>query len=277
MAADYGETAQIIYRDWNNVYEYITAAESGLIEENENGEPVFISDVYSEREIKIPEDVSEETENCIKGIDNAVSTASLTADYANYSLYNLLNDTEYGDGTLLDFFNRPASEVKKEELYPLVEAMSDGQRSQIEMNGLKLTLENAFCDIESDTEEAEAAVETVETVTENMEVISIFEGVDRSVFEDGVAFTSAATEHEQLTGQSWLSKLTGEKNEEYLWLKTMITTSVITGVFIAAFIGSFLVVRSRNIAKATYDAAYKELIRMQDFVDGKLRKRQPQA
>ena len=274
MAAEYGDTAAEIYKDWNSVFQYISETEAELVKENKDGEIELSDDIYQETESKEIENVSEGANKCLNGMNDAIDTVSATADFSNYSLYNLLNDTEYGDGTLLDFFNRPAGDVKKEEIYPLVEAMSEGQRSQIGMNGLKLTLESAFCSVEGETEEAEGAVETVETVAENMEVISIFEGVDRSVFEDGVAFTSAAAEHEQLTGQSWLGKLTGEKDEEYLWLKTMIVTSVLTGVFLASFIGAYRVASTAqgavNTAKEAYDAASKEVLRMQDFVDGKL-------
>ena len=274
MAAEYGDAASEIYNDWNNVYRYISETEAELVKENEDGEIELSGDIYQETENAEIENVSEEANKCLNGMNNAIDAASATADFSNYSLYYLLNDTEYGDGTLLDFFNRPAGDVKKEELYPLVEAMSEGQRAQIGMNGLKLTLESAFCGVEGETEEAENAVEAVEAVAESMEVISIFEGVDRSVFEDGVAFTSAATEHEQLTGQSWLGKLTGEKDEEYLWLKTMIVTSALTGVFLASFIGAYRVVSKAQevvgAAKKVYDAASNEVIRMQNFVDGKL-------
>ena len=268
MAADYGDTAQLIYNEWDNIYDYILNAEENLVGENEDGEITFTSDVYDVKEIKIDENISQEEKNCINGINDAVNTASAAADYSNYALYNLLNDTEYGDGTLLDFFNRPASDVKKEELYPLVEAMSEGQRSQIEINGLLLTLENAFCGIECDTKEAEEAVETVESVTDSLETMSIFEGVDRSIFEDGVAFTSAATEHERLTGETWLAKLTGERDDKAVWLKTMITTSVLTGVLVAAFIGSTFLSRMRDVSQKAYDAAREELTELQNFVGG---------
>ena len=266
MAAEYGETAAEIYKDWNNVYQYITDTESRLVEEDKQGETAYVNG--ADEEMGDLGNADRKIKNYFEGMNDGVNTASETADFSDYSLYYLLSITEYGDGTLLDFFNRSAGEVKKEELYSLVEAMSEGQRSQIGMTGLKLTLESAFCDTESDSQEAENAIETVEAVSENMEVISIFEGVDRSVFEDGVAFTSAATEHENLTGESWLAKLTGEKDEQYVWLKTMITTSVITGVLVATCIGSAILSRMSELSTAAYNAAKSEADLLRQFSKG---------
>ena len=266
MTAEYGDTATDIYNDWNNVYQYISDTEAKLVEENEQGELTYVNE--ADAEVSDLGNVDQKIKDYLEGMNDGVNAASETADFSDYSLYNLLSVTEYGDGTLLDFFKRPAGDVKKEELYPLAEAMSEGQRSQLRMNGLKLTLEGAFCDIESDTEEAENAVETVETFAENLEVISIFDGVDRSVFEDGVAFTSAAAEHEQLTGESWLAKLTGERDEEQLWLKTMITTSVITGVLVATCIGSALLSKMGEISTAAYNAAKQEADLLRKFSIG---------
>ena len=266
MAADYGDTAAEIYKDWNNVYQYISDTEESLIKENEQGELELVSE--ADEKTGDLGDVDQEVKDYFEGMNDGINTASETADFSDYSLYNLLNTAEYGDGTLLDFFNRPADEVKKEELYPLVEAMSEGQRSQIGMNGLKLTLESAFCNNENDAEEAENVVETVESVAENMEEISIFEGMDRSVFEDGVAFTSAATEHEKLTGETWLAKLTGERDDKEVWLKTMITTSVITGVLVATCIGATILSKMKDISTTVYNAAKEEADLLRKFTKG---------
>lgn len=253
MAAEYGETAAVICKDWNSVYDYICETEKTLVTVDEDGnidvaEGAFeTEEIDAEKEYGSLEYEAASTALAINVADKVTSNAKNTTDYV---LYNFLNETEYGDGTLLDFFNRPVSEVKKEELYPLVDAMSDGQRSQIEMSGLRFTLQSAFSDIDNDAEAAEETVETVGGLAESMGVTSIYNGVDRSIFEDGVAFTSAATEHEKLTGESWLAKLTGSSDDKSVWLNTMIVSGVITGALVATCITAALIERYQRAKEA---------------------------
>ena len=235
--AEYGDTAAILYGDWKSLNDYIERAETAIA----NGGGILPEEPSKTEE---PDGVSQQVKDYVKGLEAAAQTVTVADDAANLALYNLLAITEYGDGTLLDFFRRPADEVKKEELYPLVDAMSEGQRSQADANGLKHTLECAFNSLEKDAEESKKAVETVETVAEAFEVTSIFEGVDRSIFEDGVAFTSAATEHERTTGESWITELTGIEADEAFWYKSMITSLAVSGVLVATCIGAALVQRA---------------------------------
>lgn len=206
MAAEYGETAMAILNDWNSVYNYILDAEKELVKpaELEDDEPVFTIDFEESTEINVADykNLDADEKELLESINDLTDNLETTTDIIDCELYDMLFSTEYGDGTMLDFFKRPASEVKKEELYPFVDAMSEGQRSQVEMNGLKTTLISAFTELEAGTEESENAVKEVEEIAGSFDAVSIFEGVDRSAFEEGVAFTSAATEHENLTGES---------------------------------------------------------------------------
>ena len=244
MAADYGDVAAVIYNDWNSVYDYICETEKTLVTVDEDGNVDVAEGAFETEEIDAEKeygDLEYEEASTALAINVADEVTSNAEDTIDYVLYNFLNETEYGDGTLLDFFNRPASEVKKEELHPLVDAMSEGQRSQIELSGLRLTLQSAFSDIDSDAEAAEEAVETVGGLAESMGETSIYDGIDRSVFEDGVAFTSAAAEHEKLTGESWIAKLTGAADDKSVWLYTMIVSGIVTGALIATCITAALI------------------------------------
>ena len=253
MAAEYGDTAAVIYNDWNSVYDYICETEKTLVTVDEDGNVDVAEGAFEAEEIDAEEEYGSlefETASTALALNVADEVASNAEDTTDYVLYNFLNETEYGDGTLLDFFKRPASEVKKEELYPLVDAMSEGQRSQIELSGLRFTLQSAFSDIDSDAEIAEKAVETVGGLAESMGVTSIYDGMDRSIFEDGVAFTSAATEHEKLTGESWLAKLTGASDDKSVWLNTMIVSGIVTGALIATCITAALIERYQRAKEA---------------------------
>ena len=274
MAAEYGETANVIYNDWNNVYEYICETEKELIKYDEDGNIMATEEIFEVEDASDLDGLNEEQESYIEGLNAMIDTADVSADVIDFTLYNLLAITEYGDGTLLDFFKRPASEVKKEELYPLIDAMSEGQRSQIGMNGLKYTLECAFSDIDEDSEDSEESIETVEAVAESFETTSIYDGVDRSIFEDGVAFTSAATEHEKTTGESWLTKLTGIETDRSFWLNTMIISSLMTCVLVATYIGASFAHRTQlleygELLKAR-ETARTEFQLRKDFIAGKI-------
>ncbi len=264
MAAEYGATATAILNDWNSLYKYICDAEKELVKpaESDDGEPEFVIDYVENKEIDIFDDgtyekLSGEAKEAADAITTIVDYAENESAVIDCALYASLLETEYGDSTLLDFFKRPASEVKKEELYPLVDAMSDGQRSQFEMNGLQLTLIGAFSDIENGTQEAEDAIENVEKIAESLGTVSIFEGVDRSIFEEGIAFTSAATEHERLTGESWLPDLPSDSSEKDYWLKSMVITTCVSVALAATCIAA--VVIQRNQIK-TFKAALSQSI-----------------
>ena len=253
MAAEYGSIAAVIYNDWNSVYDYICETEKTLVTVDEDGNVDVAEGAFETEETDAEKeygDLEFEEASTALAINVADKVASNAEDTADYVLYNFLNETEYGDGTLLDFFNRPASEVNKEELYPLVDSMSEGQRSQIELSGLRFTLQSAFSDIDSDAEIAEETVETVGGLAESMGVTSIYDGVDRSIFEDGIAFTSAATQHEKLTGESWIAKLTGASDDKSVWLNTMIVSGIVTGALVATCITAALIERYQRAKEA---------------------------
>ncbi len=253
MAAEYGDTAEKILNDWNSVYDYIRETEETLVTVDEDGnidvaEGAFEAEtIDAEKEYGGLEYEEASTALAMNVADEVTSNAEDTADYV---LYNFLSETKYGDDTLLDFFKRPLEDVKAEELYPFVDAMSEGQRAQIELSGLRFTLQSAFSNIDSEAEIAEEAVETVGGLAESMGVTSIYNGVDRSIFEDGVAFTSAATEHETHTGESWIAKLTGAADDKSVWLNTVIVSSVITGALVATCITAALIERYQRAKEA---------------------------
>ena len=270
MEAEYGDTAEVILDGWDDLYTYLCETEDELIAFDKDGNIEPADGVFEAEEKPADEyaGFDEQTKIFAEGLDLVADVAEASSDAANFSLYNLLDGTEYGSGTLLDFFKRPASEVKKEELYPFVDAMSDGQRSQLAISGLKLTLESAFSAADTDEEAVEKIVETVTDVTECFGTTSIYEGVDSSVFEEGVAFTSAATEHERQTGESWFTKLTGIEADKAFWLKASIISTVVTSSLIVTCIASALTQWAQvKAAKAPIAAANKTVIFYQKRMD----------
>ncbi len=135
-----------------------------------------------------------------------------------------LEDYEYGDGTLLDFFRQTREEAEEniEMLYPVVAALSPGQLAGLDF----VSLQDLVMTAEFDPEELEDAA------INDTEPVSIYDGVDRGIYEKGgVALTSDALRADAAASQAQefpgLSILTG----------IMIGVSAATSVgFIAAVI-----------------------------------------
>ena len=130
-------------------------------------------------------------------------------------IYDYLEDTEYGDGTLLDFFNRPADEVETEEVYPMIAALTPGQKAGLEFVSLKELLSMTITE--------NAAYENAEYAF--LDTISIYDGVDRGIYEKGgVALTTDARRNSALQ----------ETEEKSMFSPWTITLMSVTGVVTAA-------------------------------------------
>ena len=98
-------------------------------------------------------------------------------------VYEYLESVDYGDGTLLDFFNRSSDTVEIEELYPLVASLTPGQRAGLSFVSLKELISMTIIDNE--------AYENAEY--DFIDEVSIYDGVDRGIYEPGgVALTTDA-------------------------------------------------------------------------------------
>ena len=123
-----------------------------------------------------------------------VLTDAIKNDNQTFSLYNkicnvaakeYLLSVDYEDGTLYDFFTQTAEEIEEDVsvLYPLIAALSDGQKAGLEFISMReliligATDENGYKNMDAD----------------GFPGGSIYDGVDRGIFEPGgVALTSDA-------------------------------------------------------------------------------------
>ena len=240
MKAEYGISADIVYSEWNDFYSYLCTVENDLVNENSDGsieldEAALEAD---ESEALETDGLEAETAEYVENADEIIDSVSAISDTADFQLYALLSDTEFGDGTLLDYFMRPVKEIDKTELYTFIDSMSEGQRSQLEISGLKETLIGAFSGTSDSDEISDKVIEDFGKGSETLEPVSIYSGVDRSIFEDGIAFTSAATQHEKLTGESWIEGLTGAESKQDAWMSVILFCSVTSAAMLALGIGS---------------------------------------
>ena len=99
--------------------------------------------------------------------------------------HDYLDDIEYGDGTMLDFFTQDYDEVEDDVtmLYPLVASLTNGQRAGLEF----VTLQDLVMFSATDKQGYKSRE------VEELETASIYLGVDRAIYEKGgVALTSDA-------------------------------------------------------------------------------------
>ena len=131
-------------------------------------------------------------------------------------VYDALAMYEYDGNPMLDFFRRPASEVQLEELYPLIDSLSEGERGVCQTVGLgDLILQAGAADQwDSDREDLFRAW------SDNSGKVSLYYGVNLKAFDKGVALTSSATERDRTNsfGARWWEVFTdpsrGETNTE---------------------------------------------------------------
>ncbi|MBQ7699976.1 MAG: hypothetical protein IJT49_06525 [Clostridia bacterium] len=135
-------------------------------------------------------DVTKATDSSVKSLSEAVAEAEINTEVFTNRLTDLLvksflENTEFEDGTLYDFFTMTKEEVQEctEELYTLVASLSKGQRATLDFITLSdfVVIGGTNADEYSDKN------------FENFEPISVYDGVNREIYKQGgVALTSDA-------------------------------------------------------------------------------------
>lgn len=104
----------------------------------------------------------------------------------SFAFAYIVEGIELCDGsTLYDLLMTDPDEITTEDLYPLASVLSDGQAAILQITGLQTVITAAAADSKTWTAAEEFAYKTDEP-------ISIYTGVDRSIFEGGVALTNKA-------------------------------------------------------------------------------------
>ena len=171
IRSDLDETANKILANWGEFRKLMLEADESLKELEEE-------DVNSDI---TPNEYAEAAED--------MKTVS-TAEYAK--------TVNYGKKTMNDLFRVSADTLKKDitRLYPLVYALSPGQRSILKMiDPTDLVQADIVRNVDekNDTEALKEADTLANDIIDSVETISLYEGVDRAMFADGAAMTSAAT------------------------------------------------------------------------------------
>ena len=178
----------------------------------------------------------------------------LPDSYLEYTLiYETLANTQYGGKSLLDFFMRDPDELDTEELFPIVSVLSAGQQEIIKFTSLNLLITFAQADDNGIQTIIDSLKESCKLFTIYEEKVSVYYGVDRSLFTDGgVALTTASLRKSASTGDnSWFS---GDNIDPGLSTALHVVAGSTCALAIGAGIGSRF---ASTAAKKTYDVAFR--------------------
>ena len=181
----YFDDAKKIRDKWGAFNEILLNYDNAVDTANE----VADSDNEDIKDLKLDKDSTKQeiTDAAVKLINAQTTMVKGGKAAEDIVAHDYLEKTEYGDGTLLDFFERDQSEFFDEEiireLYPIVEALSGGQIAGLDFLSIKDMIMMAI----TNKKGYDAAS------AEKVPSASIFQGVNREIYErGGVALTNDA-------------------------------------------------------------------------------------
>ncbi|MGN0613441.1 MAG: hypothetical protein ACI4JB_06025 [Porcipelethomonas sp.] len=194
-------------------------------------EKLVTSLVLYERELESKEDADESsssTDESSTSIDESEDEEFV--EDLQYSaiapMYECLKSVEYGNSTMLDLIMSMNWQV--EDFYPMIASMTDGQRALTRLGYIQYVL--SYNATKQTADELENMLDEAEKMI--TEKISVYLGVDRSIFTGNFAFTTDALRHEADTGDSFFKNTTISDHTASLALAAsgfiLLTFSVIT-------------------------------------------------
>ncbi len=249
MTADYGDTASEILKVWDDLYSVLRDIETKMEVKDNELEYYVMDEEYSD---------ADEAETA-----DAFTDLIAASDIA---LYDRLAEAEYDGSTLLEFFNRPSDEVEEYEVYPLCEALSEGQKAQISMSGLRQLILSAIVDKD---ETDKTYLEDLKNYIGDLEEISIYDGVDLDIYEKGVALTSDATKHESSSTDHWYNAFLNPDNNSERWgayvmfyiLPTVVMTAVLYSILHLSNVAHSVAIKALNASKGIIEKSTTGAIR----------------
>lgn len=222
LAAEYDQTVNDMRVTWDALNDSLSSIKEEYFVEK--GDSVEVNEKVVENAVDEAINTPEQTfdKNSTEAEVEAVVTDSLESaktfdDIIDVNLVALLSDVEYNDGTMLDFFMRPEEDVSDDELYTLAYYMGKKLTDQISNVGMQQALTRGLIDGGSTNSKH---FEEINELFKDIEQISIYEGVDRSLFEDGVALTGPTIQKYNSSGKNWSDDMFSrvfQPTEEYKW------------------------------------------------------------
>lgn len=206
----YKETADVILDNWDDIQTRIDESGSILVNENIGNMSDAERDKW-EKELDV-------TGDAFAANEDFKSLLALTA-------------YKYDGKTLLDLFAKPKAEVeknKREYIYPIAASLSEGQICALQESvGFFSLVRDALganvyndgttagkeLDKKADAETKKEVKSTLDEIDElvkdvSKDKLSIYDGVDREIYDGGVAITTDASSYSETSETSWVSKFT---------------------------------------------------------------------
>ena len=220
----YNDDAKKILDKWNAFTDVLANYDEALDKADEVVEDVEdIGDTEISKN-STDEEVIDAASNAYEAEANMVKGGMAAEDIV---VHDYLDATEYGDGTLLDFFERDKSEFDDKdsirELYPIVKALTAGQIAGLDFLSIKDMILMAITD-ENGFKEAKI---------ENVSAASIYQDVNREIYDrGGVALTDDAL-RAQASAQEANNSFKLSKMGIVLWCCTAVAGFAAAGSVIA--------------------------------------------
>ena len=191
LTQDFFADASVIWENhWDDLYDTIQFVENDLsVTQDGDYDASAVADEIGEM-IGEPETVEEKQQ-----ANTLIASTLLTAQNA-VNVYSVLEQYEYNGAPMLDFFNRPHTEVEIEELYPLLDSLSAGERGCCQTVGLADLITQAAAEDHWDAEREDY----FKLWSDGSGEVSLYEDVNLKAYEEGVALTSAAAKRRQTIG-----------------------------------------------------------------------------
>ena len=219
--------------DAKNILEKWDAFREQLLDYDKN---VKTAEKYDEEKAEqINEDVENLNENTdpekaaetmLEYAEQQLLDAELINCVQNVAIHDILEETDYLDGTMLDFFSMTSDEIEEDitVLYPLVASLSEGQRAGLEFLSL-LDLFNVALTTADGYKEIDLS---------KVEKASIYADVDRAIYKKGgVGLTSDALRADAL-------KRISEQNDDSFFDMFSTSTLVMMALTGAAALGTIV-------------------------------------
>ncbi len=171
--------------------------------------------------------LSAETKEEMAALTAEMDEGELTNNIVDVFVYDYLASIPYGEGTMLDYFCQKSEDTDIEDIYPFVASLSEGQRANVQSISVYTLVEKAIMDTISD----ENTKKAFSNIIKEMPTASVYSGVDRQMFNGGVALTSEATSADARSSSGGWQK-PFEAAEKYYWAIGLITVASL-GTYIA--------------------------------------------
>ncbi|MCR5587056.1 MAG: hypothetical protein K6F77_05945 [Lachnospiraceae bacterium] len=214
MDQKYKNNANLIVNNWDDIYKHFESIKD-YMEKNEINE--MSDDELSDWIAKKSEENTEDPE--------------LNSFIVESALMNSMAAYKYGDASIMNFFSQEVSVFNGDNirlLYPIVASLTEGQISSLNqtvsfytimMSAISSTAINCTGvgmsakydeldkeetkEFKEDKEEISDLEENYKEIFQETDPISVYEGVDRDVFNGGVAVTSTAKDYGNSSGTNW--------------------------------------------------------------------------